>query len=144
MSKNIDDYLNQGMYGPQETNPDERRRYLGTIRERVVCVLTKNQVRENGIYSEVEDFIRENKKATLILNGNMNYDYLSDYIKLANKYNLKFTLSTNKEYDSELGLVLAHDYAINKEDITIKKEASVIQEKKAKDHSIKNFFKKLF
>ena len=43
---NVEDYLKQGMYGPKETNPDERRKYLGTLRERIEMALTKAQVME--------------------------------------------------------------------------------------------------
>ena len=51
---NVEDYLKQGMYGPKETNPDERRKYLGTLRERIEMALTKAQVMEEEIYKEVE------------------------------------------------------------------------------------------
>ena len=79
----LDEYIQQGIHGPREINPDERRKFLGTLRERVVVVLTKSQVREPGTYKEVEDLMQKNRQATLFLNGNMNYSYLSDYIKLA-------------------------------------------------------------
>ena len=51
---NVEDYLKQGMYGPKETNPDERRKYLGTLSERIEMALTKAQVMEEEIYKEVE------------------------------------------------------------------------------------------
>ncbi|OAS82882.1 hypothetical protein A6K24_12250 [Metabacillus litoralis] len=144
MSENIDDYIQQGIHGVREIKPDERRRFLGTLRERVLVVLTKQQVREKGTYIEVEELMKKNKEATLFLNGTMNYTYLSDYIKLANQIGTKFLISTNKEYDSELGLVLAYDYAINKEDIYIEKQKDVFEEEPEDDHHLIHFFKKLF
>ncbi|QNF31136.1 YueI family protein [Metabacillus sp. KUDC1714] len=144
LSENIDDYIQQGIHGVREIKPDERRRFLGTLRERVLVVLTKQQVREKGTYIEVEELMKKNKEATLFLNGTMNYTYLSDYIKLANQIGTKFLISTNKEYDSELGLVLAYDYAINKEDIYIEKQKDVFEEEPEDDHHLIHFFKKLF
>ena len=44
MSKaDLDEYLKQGMYGTKETNPDERRQFLGTIRERIEVRLLKHK-----------------------------------------------------------------------------------------------------
>ncbi|MEI5907402.1 YueI family protein [Bacillus spongiae] len=119
VKKSVDDYLQEGMYGKKELKPDERRRYLGTFRERVLVALTKSQVRKKGVYQEIEELMKSHPKAHLLLNGNMNYSYLSDYIKKANQFNLHYTMVTNKEYDCEYGLVLAYDYAINKKDILL-------------------------
>ncbi|WP_078431152.1 YueI family protein [Metabacillus halosaccharovorans] len=142
----LDEYIQQGIHGPREINPDERKKFLGTLRERVVVVLTKSQVREPGTYKEVEYLMQNNKQATLFLNGNMNYSYLSDYIKLANKVGNKFSLSTNKEHDSDLGLVLAYDHAVNIEDIYISKQEKTEQKEKEEhnENSVIRFFKKLF
>ncbi|MDQ0229996.1 YueI family protein [Metabacillus malikii] len=143
MSDKLDEYVQQGIHGVREINPDERRLYLGTLRERVIVVLTKEQVREKGTYIEIEKRMKESKDATLYLNGNMNYQYLSDYIKLANKLNIKYTISTNKEYNSKYGLVLAEQEAINTDNITISKgNNSQIEGKKA-ESGLKRLLKKL-
>ena len=84
--------------------------------------------------------MEENPQAHLFLNGNMNYEELSKYIKLAAKYKLEHTIVTNKEHDSENGLVLAVDHAIDKEEIYITKKEVVPQEVKKS----KGFFGKLF
>jgi len=141
LSPDIDDYLQQGIYGKKEINPDERRKFLGTLRERVVIALKQSQVREDGTYQEVDVALRENKMAHLFLNGNMDYEYISKYKKLADKYGVDFTIVTNKEYNSELGLVLAFDYAIDKENIYVEKEKIDLQQASTKK---KGFFAKLF
>lgn len=140
----MDDYIQQGIHGIREIKPDERRKFLGTLRERVVVALTKQQVREPGTYKEkIEDLMKKNKDATLFLNGTMDYSEISDYIKIANKIGSKFLISTNKEANTDLGLVLAYDHAINKEDIYIKKQKEQIEEQKHENH-ISQFFKKIF
>ena len=45
----VDEVLQQGIYGALETKPDERRKYLGTIRERIIVALKKSQVAESEI-----------------------------------------------------------------------------------------------
>ncbi|WP_017754576.1 YueI family protein [Calidifontibacillus oryziterrae] len=119
MSKDVNDILQEGIYGVKEINPAERRKFLGTLRERVLAVLSTTQVKESGTYKEIEELMAEHPKVKLILNGELSYHHLSDYIKLANKHNLSFTISSNLEHETDIGLVLAYDYAIDQEDIYI-------------------------
>jgi uncharacterized protein YueI len=137
----LDDYLQQGIHGAKQTKPDERRRFLTTLRERVIIALTQGEVMRKGVEPEVEQLMNENREAHLFLNGNIAYRYLSEYIKAAEKRGIEFTIVTNKDYDSELGLVLAHDHAIDKEEIYLSKKPLVkpIQAKQKK-----GFFSKLF
>ncbi|WP_066057798.1 YueI family protein [Robertmurraya korlensis] len=139
MRPDVDDYLQQGIHGEKEINPEERRQFLGTLRERVVIALKQAQLMEPGIYPEVETALKGNKNAHLYLNGNMSYEYLSKYKKIADKFDLEYTIVTNKEYDSELGLVLAYDYAIDKESIYVEKKVTIDPPPKKK-----GFFGKLF
>lgn len=142
---NVEDFLKQGIYGPKEINPDEKRKFLGTFRERVVLALTQGQVRESEIYKEVEDALKINPTAKLLLNGNIDYSYLSKYTKLCNKYRIEFTVVTNKDYNSELGLVLAHDYAVDKENIFIKHKKVIFDEKKnSKEKGFFSLFSRAF
>lgn len=143
MSKpNVEDYLQQGIYGQKEINPDEKRKFLGTFRERVIIALTQSQVRENDIYQEVADAIKANGEAKLLLNGNMAYSYLSKYTKLGNQYGVEYTIVTNKDYNSELGLVLADAHAIDKEEIYVSHKKVKYEEKKEK--GMFSIFKKVF
>lgn len=121
----LDDYLQQGIHGAKQTKPDERRRYLTTLRERVVIALTQSEVLGKGVEQEVLKMMDENLQAHLYLNGHISYSYLSKYIKEAEKRDIEFTIVTNKDYDSELGLVLAHHHAIDKENIYLSKKPVV-------------------
>jgi uncharacterized protein YueI len=118
---NVEDYLKQGMYGPKETNPDERRQFLGTLRERIEVALTQAQVMEKVVYKEVDQAMKDHPKLHLRLNGQIDYRFLSKYTKLANQNQIKFTIINNKDHQTDIGLVLAHEDAVNKEDIFISK-----------------------
>lgn len=142
MADHVDEYLQKGMYGEKQTKPDERRKFLGTLRERIVIALTQPQVRKSGINNEAEKAMKENLQAHLYLNGNMNYEYLSKYIKTASKYHIEYTMVTNKEHNTDIGLVLAYDYAIDKEDIFVDDEKPQIQPEINKQKT--GFFAKLF
>ncbi|MCA0150189.1 YueI family protein [Rossellomorea vietnamensis] len=136
----IDDYLENGIYGQKQTKPDERRKFLGTLRERIVIALTQSQVREKGIYKEVQDQLKKHPDAKLLLNGNMSYTFLSKYIKLADTYHVSFSMVTNKEIETDIGLVLAYDHAIDQEEIFVQKKSEKVMEAKAKPKPKKSLF----
>ncbi|PFO01188.1 hypothetical protein COJ85_17910 [Bacillus sp. AFS076308] len=138
--KTVEDVLQQGIYGPLETKPEERRKYLGTLRERIIVALTKSQVAETKIYPQVEQFMKEYPKAHLLLNGNMAYEELSKYVKLASKNKMEHKIVTNKEHDTDIGLVLAMSVAIDKEDIFISQKVQIPEKLPEK----KSLFAKLF
>lgn len=138
---NLDDYMQKGMYGAKETKPEERRKFLGTLRERVVIALNQSQVIEPSPYKEILDAMKKNTGAKLYLNGHLDYSYLSKYIKEANQANMEYTIVTNKEADSEIGLLIAYDHAINKEDIYIGEQTNdTVEEESSQDSQKKGIF----
>ncbi|MFJ7747825.1 YueI family protein [Peribacillus sp. NPDC097295] len=146
MSRKVEDYLEQGIFGPKEIKPGERKEFLGTLRERVILVLTKSQVFEKDIYPEIEDKMKQYSQASLFLNGQMDYQYLGKYIKLSNKYSIPYKIVLNKDYNSKLGLVLAEKNAIDKENIYIEKKKKIPHsiKKKSVKASFKSLVKKVF
>ncbi|KAA0549933.1 DUF1694 domain-containing protein [Bacillus sp. BGMRC 2118] len=146
--KDIDDYITEGITGPLETKPDERRKYLGTIRERVIVALNQGQVREDTRYiTELKKVMKQYPNAKLFLNGNMEYRALSPFVKLATTLKIPYTLSVNGEYNSEFGLVFASNTAIEKEDIRLslsQKDNDSVEGDEDDESPLKKFFDKLF
>lgn len=117
----LEDYLEKGLYGEKQIKPAEKKKFLGTFRERIVVALTTSQVMEKDVYPEVEQFIKKNPEATLLVNGDLNYSAISKYIQIAKSNGISFSIVTNHTSATNIGLVLAHDYAIDKENIFIQK-----------------------
>jgi uncharacterized protein YueI len=138
----VDEVLQQGIHGAKEIKPDEKRKFLGTFRERIIIALKKNQVMEKEIYPQVEKSMKENRTAHLFLNGNISYEALSKYVKLAKKYKIEHTIVANKEHDTEIGLVLAMDHAIDKEEIYVTEKEQ--EPAKPPTQEKPSFFTKLF
>lgn len=135
----VEDVLQEGIHGKKEIKPEERKKYLGTLRERVVAVLTQGQVREKTVYPEIPRLLKEHPSATVLLNGAMDYSEISKYISLASKNKVAYKIVASNEHVSEMGLVLAYDTAIDQDVITIEpriKEEAVKQIKQT-------FFSKL-
>ncbi|MRX73561.1 DUF1694 domain-containing protein [Bacillus lacus] len=116
----MDLYLKQGMYGPYETLPEERNFFLGTIRERVLVALTTGQVRQNSVYSIVKEKMQARKNGKLLLNGKIDYSALSKYVKLANDERIEFSIISDLDRSTKIGLVYTADYAVEEEEIYVK------------------------
>lgn len=135
----------KGIHGNKETKLSERRKFLGTLRERIIIVLTQSQIRESGIYPQVETAFKNNRDAHLYLNGNMNYNELSKYTQLANKFKIEYTIVTNKDYNSDIGLAFAHNYAIDRDEIYVKNKVEQKSETtETKKTSFFDLFSKIF
>ncbi|RDU36612.1 DUF1694 domain-containing protein [Neobacillus piezotolerans] len=125
--QSVEDVLQEGIHGPKEIKPEERRRFLGTIRERILVALTKGQVYEPGTYPEVARLMKEFPDAHLYVNGTIAYQEFSKYLKEAAEHKIEYTIVANQEHDTDIGLVLACQYAVDKEEIFIKKDSEPVQ-----------------
>lgn len=110
------------MYGPPELRREEKIRYLGEFRERIVLALTQAQVRRPGIPERVLDAIAAHPGVTMVLNGEMEYRAISKYIRLANEKNLPYRKVYDNEHDTEIGLVLAAPDAVDAASIYLSDE----------------------
>lgn len=106
-------------------NPDEQRKYLGTFRERIITAINVADLQSKKYIDKFEDILKSNNTGQIILNGNLSHSFLSPYIRLATKYNVKFIIKTDKLFgirDNNYGLVYASNTAINQNDIDIENQ----------------------
>ncbi|API92837.1 hypothetical protein J32TS6_20580 [Virgibacillus pantothenticus] len=142
--KNVDDYLTEGMYGTRLPKDHERKQFLGTLRERIVLALTKGQVMSNKGLEQLEEAMKENPEAKLIINGHVSNRFLKEEKKIADKYNIPHSTITNQEAeDTDIGAVLTYDYAIDKEEIFIKEEPEQPDAKQETETEDPSFFSKI-
>ena len=120
--ESVDFYLQQGIFGHAEAKPDERRMFLGSLRERALLALTKGQVSRNKPYQEVEQILKANRQATVLLNGELSYASYSQYVKMANAAGCSFKVVNHHEAHSPFGLVIELPNAVNQEHIYIEDE----------------------
>lgn len=141
--KNVDDYLTEGMYGVRLPKEEERIRFLGTLRERVVIALTIGQVMTDSGIKKLEEAMKQHPKARLIMNGHVSYRFLTEEKALAAKYNIHYTMITNEVHETDIGAVLTYDYAIDKEEIFIKEETAEESEETNNTEKNSSFFTKI-
>lgn len=143
---NVQDYLNKGMYGSNQTNPDERRKYLGSLRERIYLTMTIEQVLSNNYIDALKKEIQLHPDNTLLLNASIDMEYLSPYIQLSNSLKCPFRMiSDDNSEKSPIGLVYVAPAAVNVDVVDVSEkypEPEPDQEKKAPKK--KSFFKRFF
>ncbi|CEI82380.1 YueI family protein [Oceanobacillus oncorhynchi] len=136
--KNVDDYLQEGMYGTRLPNESERKMYLGTFRERVAFVLTIGEVMSNKGLAELERQLKQHPKAKILLNGNISYSFLKEEKALADRFSIPHTTVSNQENDTEIGLVLTYPYAVDIDQISLKDIEEKPAPKEKEDEEEKN------
>ncbi|WP_157842996.1 YueI family protein [Bacillus sp. FJAT-44742] len=139
-SRDVNDYIQEGIHGSRRVNPDEQRRFLGTFRERVLIALTKEQVMKKGTYPEVEEMIKKYPDAHLLVNGLIGHKAVSEYTRLASENGIHAQRVTDHDSNTDIGLLLASDIAVDNEEIFIEDEKSEEQETDKKP----SFFQRLF
>ncbi len=118
----MDDYLMDGIYGKRLPKQAERDYFLGTLRERIVLALTIGQVMSDKGLAALEETMQNHPKATLVFNGDVAYKYLKEEKDLADAYHIPYTIISNEEIETDIGAVLAYDYAIDKETIFLEEQ----------------------
>lgn len=145
MSKDVNDYLNEGIYGTRLPKEKERERFLGTYRERIVLALTVGQVMTNVGIKQLDEAMQQNKGTTLLINGHVSPEYIKEERNLAKKHNIPYTIITNEESSTDIGAVLTYNYAIDKENIFIEEESPSASKKEEKNtNSFLSKLKNLF
>lgn len=143
MSKDdVQSHLDKGMYGTPLVNPEEQHKYLGTFRERCYLSMTIAEMKDP---TNKEKFIEEIEKqpdAMILLNGETPIAIQNQYIQLATKNNIRFTVVNDFVSDApdSIGLLLAAKQAVNEPVIDVEekypKEEQAEPEEKNKKKSL--------
>ncbi|QVI35677.1 YueI family protein [Lacticaseibacillus chiayiensis] len=121
---NMQVHLNNALYGPPQTNPDERRRFMGSLRERVALRVSNQELadpaRQQQVAPLLKDFHDHGYKA--LLNGKLDNAVTGPYMKMLTGANIPFTLVANETAQTDekaAGLLIVSDKAINQNTIDL-------------------------
>lgn len=133
----------EGIYGPPEIKKEEKNRFLGEYKERVIRYLTLDQVQEPGVYPEIIKAMNSAEAKKLIIDRNVDIESAHDYIKLAREENLVFKRVDSPEFKGDVALIVASDRAVNTENRKVLPRMERLQAKGISDKIIKNVGAKL-
>ncbi len=108
----LEEKVKQGIYGEPEIKKEEKNRYLGEFRERVIHYLSHDQVLEEGTYPEIEEALKDKRAHTLVVDRKIELKYAHDYIKLARENNIRFKRVDSPDFKGNVGLVVVSDKAV--------------------------------
>lgn len=108
-----------GFYGAPQLKPEERKQYLGEFRERIIKLLTKKQVMEQVIYSEILEALKDKRAVKLIINGEIDSCFTDKYEKMAEDLQKPCTILHDPDLKGETGLIVVSNDAVDIEDIQV-------------------------
>lgn len=116
---NLEKTIEYAISGVPEIKAEEKRKWLGEFRERVILGLTMEQsyMKEATYYAE--DALNDKKAEIVIVNQNIAMDVMSKYMKLSKITGKDFkSLATNNK--EAMGIVVVSKQAVERENVEVK------------------------
>lgn len=143
---NVNDHITNALFGGKQTKPDERRHYLGSLRERVELRITNDALSDQTTVWNFRMALPKYKgkpNLTVLINGKLGMGITGPYIKLCSENNLKFTLINDRTAllgADDSGLLIVAPDAVNFPDDQI----ALVDTTKKPQKEHKGLFGKLF
>lgn len=148
---NLQEHMNKGMYGTPQLKPDEKRKYLGTFRERVSLTITFEQLKDPQALVDLKEELTKHPDLYVIINGQLEQKILTSLLKIVKEANVSFTLNTDRSLttcsDALAVVVCAKKTALHEDTVDVFKKypekATPTTEKQQKEEHF-SFFHDLF
>ncbi|MBM6753324.1 YueI family protein [Lactobacillus alvi] len=119
----LEQHLNASLYGVPELKAVEKRKYLGTFRERVYLTIKVTQLSTDWLPVFEKEIVKSADRLVLI-NGNLDDRLIRPYLRVAAQHQVNFTLKTGSEYQitpESLAIVITASTAVNLAEVDIAK-----------------------
>lgn len=135
--------------GETRLDPDQQRIYMGTFRERVVLILTFDQVQAQTFQDKLpilcRDLSARFQPLTLKLSPSLSDRLQIAIIKTAQSLGLTTSIIDEKVGHSPYALVFHTDHAVDQEDISLEAVfPNLVKQEEKKEEQKTSFWKKLF
>ncbi len=128
----------EGAFGSKEIKKGEKNRFLGEFEERVITYLTDKQVKEKALYPEIKEALKNKEAAKLIIRGDIDKEYISDYIKWARQTGVRFNRKNSPEFRGNVALAVVGKDAVSQQFGVIPEREEKLQKKGVSDNIIEN------
>ena len=113
---NLEKTVEFALRGAPEIKADEKRKWLGEFRERVVFGLTVEAALQMESIAYVEKAMEDPEAKMLIVNNRLPSEIINKYMQLAKRVDREYK-SVETEFREAMGVVIASRYAINRETV---------------------------
>ncbi|WP_438447934.1 YueI family protein [Gorillibacterium sp. sgz5001074] len=115
----LEQTLQAGIHGAPELHKEEKNRFLGEFRERVLRMLTRSQVGEPVAYPEIESALKDPRASYMVVHGDISSKALDKYKKLAQAAGKPVTARHDEDFAGETGLVVVSKSAVYVEQVEV-------------------------
>lgn len=122
---NVEQRLQNGIYGSPKIKPDEQRRYLGTFRERVWLTISVAEVKQQDWSDALCQELTIHPDSLVIINGNIDDSLTRNYLTVANNANVQFTIKTGTETktgNDDLAVIVTDHKAVYQSPVDVSKK----------------------
>ncbi|WEV71501.1 YueI family protein [Lactobacillus sp. ESL0785] len=105
-----------------QTKPDERRRFLGSLRERVLVRMNNTEIKQPKLTSTFLEHFADYRGYAILINGNLDDDFLNQVETKCSQYDIPFTLVNNETARlgaEDTAILVVAKTAINKNRVEI-------------------------
>lgn len=154
---NLQEHLNNGLYGTPQLHPDEQRKYLGTFRERVSLTITFKEFsnNQNACLTAIKQEISSNteEELSIKINGQLSSDIIDKIIQISKENNTKFEYLADAFFshddDANAIVICSSKSALHIENIDVESKYHELFERKSEEKNDpeedkKGFLSKLF
>lgn len=154
---NLQEHLNNGLYGTPQLHPDEQRKYLGTFRERVSLTITFKEFsnNQNACLTAIKQEISSNteEELSIKINGQLSSDIIDKIIQISKETNTKFEYLADASFshddDANAIVICSSKSALHIENIDVESKYHELFERKSEEKNDpeedkKGFLSKLF
>ncbi|MGI1827287.1 YueI family protein [Ligilactobacillus salivarius] len=154
---NLQEHLNNGLYGTPQLHPDEQRKYLGTFRERVSLTITFKEFlnNQNACLTAIKQEISSNteEELSIKINGQLSSDIINKIIQISTENNTKFEYLADTSFshddDANAIVICSSKSALHIENIDVESKYHDLFERKTEENNDskenkKGFLSKLF
>jgi uncharacterized protein YueI len=128
----------EGAFGAAEIKKGEKNRFLGEFEERVIAYLSEKQIKEEALYPEIKETLKNKEAYKLIIRGDIDKKHFSDYIKWARKEGVRFNRKNSPEFRGNVALAVVGKDAVSQQLGMIPEREEKLQNKGVSDNIIKN------
>lgn len=157
INDNLQEHLNNGLYGTPQLHPDEQRKYLGTFRERVSLTITFKEFsnNQNACLTAIKQEISSNteEELSIKINGQLSSDIIDKIIQISKENNTKFEYLADASFshddDANAIVICSSKSALHIENIDVESKYHELFERKSEEKNDpeedkKGFLSKLF
>ena len=153
---NLQEHLNNGLYGTPQLHPDEQRKYLGTFRERVSLTITFKEFsnNQNACLTAIKQISSNTEEELSIkINGQLSSDIINKIIQISKENNIKFEYLADASFshddDANAIVICSSKSALHIENIDVESKYHELFERKSEEKNDpkedkKGFLSKLF